>query len=662
MKYLITGATGFIGRRFVKKLLARADAEVYAVVREQSREKWDAMQSCFDHAGNRLHAVSGDLVDPGLGLSDEDRAALAAIDHVVHLGAIYDLVANADDQITANVDGTRHALDAAVLLKAGCFHHVSSVAVAGRYDGIFREDMFHEAAGLDHAYFRSKHDAEALVRDQSAIPYRIYRPSVVVGDSRTGEMDKVDGPYYLFKFIQKVRRALPPWMPAIGIEGGRWNVVPVNFVVDALDALVHQPGRDGGCFHLTDPNPLRIGELIDVFARAAHAPPLVMRINTRMFGFIPPYVLKGIVGLPPIRRAINVILKDLGLPRELFGFINYPTRFDCRETLAALEGTGIECPPLDTYATALWDYWERNLDPDLFRDRSLSGRVRDRVVVVTGGSSGIGKATATMMAQAGAKVAIVARDPEKLADTRKEIAAMGHEVHTYSVDLTDFDACDAFVEQVQVDLGDVAVLVNNAGRSIRRSIMASYDRFHDFERTMKLNYFSCLRLALGFLPSMQKNHQGHVVNISSIGVLTNAPRFSAYVASKAALDAFARCAAAEFSGEGIHFTTINMPLVRTPMIAPTKMYAKVPAISPEEAAGMVAQAVIGRPKRIATRLGIFMSIIYAIAPKVTEVLMNTAYRLFPDSSAAKGQEDGEAQKEVSPEQAAFAEIMRGIHW
>jgi NAD(P)-dependent dehydrogenase (short-subunit alcohol dehydrogenase family) len=167
------------------------------------------------------------------------------------------------------------------------------------------------------------------------------------------------------------------------------------------------------------------------------------------------------------------------------------------------------------------------------------------------------------------------------------------------------NAIDAVAKKILADHGTVEFLVNNAGRSIRRAVINSLDRFHDFERTMQLNYFGAVRLILAFLPQMVAQKRGHIINISSIGVLSRAPRFSAYVASKSALDAFAECAASEFLDKGIHFTNINMPLVRTPMIAPTKMYENVPTLSPEEAAGLVVEAIVYRPVRIATRLGIF---------------------------------------------------------
>jgi len=284
------------------------------------------------------------------------------------------------------------------------------------------------------------------------------------------------------------------------------------------------------------------------------------------------------------------------------------------------------------------------------------------VVVITGGSSGIGKAVALKLATAGAKVVICARGEEELAATRREIEAAGGICHTHVVDLTDLAACDALVKQVLAEHGAVDVLVNNAGRSIRRSIALSYDRFHDFERTMQLNYFGALRLIMGLLPSMAERKQGHIINISSIGVLTNAPRFSAYVASKAALDAFSRCAQAEYSDLGIHFTTINMPLVKTPMIAPTRIYDSVPTLTPDEAADFVAQAIIERPVRIATRLGIFASILYAVMPRAYEIIMNTAFRLFPDSTAAKGMSARGEIERPTDEQIAFASLMRGVHW
>jgi NAD(P)-dependent dehydrogenase (short-subunit alcohol dehydrogenase family) len=521
--------------------------------------------------------------------------------------------------------------------------------------------MFDEAENLDHPYFQTKHDSEKIVRTETKIPWRVYRPGLVVGDSKTGEMDKIDGPYYFFKLIQRMRQFLPPWMPTIGIEGGRINIVPVDFVVDAINHIAHQRGHDAKAFHLVDPTPMRVGDVLNTFASAAHAPAFTIRVNAALFGFIPRGIKKGLMALTPIRRIRNAILQDLGLPSDIMQFVNYPTRFDCRETQAVLKDSGIAVPALDSYAWRLWDYWERHLDPDLFIDRTLKGQVRNKVVIITGGSSGIGLAAAHKMAEAGAVTVIVARDPDKLAEAKRAIAERGFLAHTYSADVADEAQCAKFVETVAREHGPVDILVNNAGRSIRRAVENSYERLHDFERTMAVNYFGALRLTLSLLPQMQRKRSGHVINISSIGVLTNAPRFSAYVASKAALDAFTRCAASEFADVGIKFTTINMPLVRTPMIAPTKIYQNVPTLSPEEAADLIVQAIVYKPVRIATRLGVFGEVLHALMPRVAQIVMNTSFRMFPDSDAAKGKKDGE-KTEQTPDQIAFQQLLRGVHF
>jgi NAD(P)-dependent dehydrogenase (short-subunit alcohol dehydrogenase family) len=662
MAYFVTGATGFIGQFLVANLLKRGEP-VYVLVRKSSLKKLSAQRAAWGADEKQVVAVIGDLSLKNLGVADADVKKLKGkVRHFFHLAAIYDVKATAEAQQIANVEGTRHAIELAGAVQAGCFHHVSSIAAAGLYDGTFREDMFEEAEDLDHPYFKTKHDSEGLVRRDCKRPFRIYRPGIVVGHSKTGYIDKIDGPYYFFKFLQKLRELLPPWMPMIGIEGGRINIVPVDFVADALDYLAHKRGLDGKCFHLTDPAPHRIGEVLNIFARAGHAPQMTMRLNARMFGFIPAPILYGLGSLSPIKRMVRAVLTDLGIPRDVFQLINWPTRYDNRETAKALKGSGIEVPPLASYAAKLWDYWERSLDPDLFIDRTLSGQVKGKVVVVTGASSGIGKATALKMAAAGAKVILVARGEEKLLETRTEIEAAGGFGAIVTCDVSDMVSCDALVARVLKEHGGCDYLVNNAGRSIRRGVLNSFDRFHDFERTMQLNYFGALRLIMGFLPKMLEQKRGHIINISSIGVLSNAPRFSAYVASKSALDSWSACVASEFIDKGIHFTTINMPLVRTPMIAPTKMYENVPTLSPEEAADLVVEAIVYKPVRIATRLGIFAAISHAAAPRLTQIMLNTAFNMFPDSAAAQGKKGGEAQQQLSPEQMAFAALTQGIHW
>jgi NAD(P)-dependent dehydrogenase (short-subunit alcohol dehydrogenase family) len=664
MNYFVTGATGFIGRNLVGRLLQR-EGTIYALVRAGSRGRLEELRTAWGADGARVVPIDGDLSQPGLGVSEEDLLTLRGeVDHFFHLAAIYDMAAGAEAQEVANVEGTRHAVELAGAIEVGCFHQVSSIAAAGLYEGTWTEDMFEEAEDLDtHPYFRTKHESERVVREECRRPWRVYRPGIVVGDSRSGEIDKVDGPYYMFKLLQQARRVLPGWLPTVGIEGGEINIVPVDFVAAAIDHIAHQPGLDGRAFHLTDPKPKTAGEVLNLFARAADAPQAALQLDSGITDPVTSLARTGLRFLPPARQAMKAALNRVGIPPGVLQYVNYPTHFDSAKTQAVLAGSGIEAPPLESYADRVWDYWERNLDPDLFKDRTLSAAVRGKVVLITGASSGIGKATAVKVADAGATVLLVARSVDKLEETKREIETAGGIAHIHRCDMSEPEDVERMAEEVLAYHGQVDILVNNAGRSIRRSVKLAYDRFHDYERTMQVNYFGAVRLILALLPSMAARKSGHIIDVSSIGTQTNPPRFSAYVASKAALDAFGRVIASEVYDDGVRITTIHMPLVRTPMIAPTRMYDMFPAITPEEAAEMIAGAMVAQPKKVATRLGTFGELLYAVAPTVSDRILNTAYKLFPDSQAAKGKGADEApDKAPTTEAVAFAHLMKGVHW
>src|SRR5436190_6231817 len=552
MSYFVTGATGFIGRNLVELLLER-EGTVYVLVREGSKGRLQELRNRWGVDSDRVVGIVGDLSQPGLGISEEDVERLRGqIDHLFHLAAIYDMTADAASQNVANIEGTRHMVQFAEEVEAGRVHMVSSIAAAGLYKGIWREDMFEEAEDLDnHPYFRTKHDSEGIVRTELDRPWRVYRPGIVVGDSETGEMDKIDGPYYFFKLIRRLRGTVPEWVPMLGVEGREINLVPVDFVARAMDHIAHLDGLDGRAFHLTDPNPKTAGEVIDIFARAAHAPQSSVRIPAAAVGVVAP-LLKTAASLPPGDVVADWLLRDFGVPRSVLTYVNYPTSFDSRGAQAALAGTDIRVPPLEAYADKLWDYWERHRDPDLFEDRTLVGAVRGRqglitgsgqvleqqvpdellrlvrrvrgrasleqavrgrVVMVTGASSGIGKSAAMKIADAGGTVLLVARTAEKLEATKATIEADGGTAYVHSADLSDMDDIDRMADEVLAQHGHVDILVNNAGRSIRRSIALSYDRFHDFERTMQLNYFGAAKLILKLLPVMRDRRSGQIINV-----------------------------------------------------------------------------------------------------------------------------------------------------
>src|SRR5689334_12643647 len=661
MSYFVTGATGFIGRYLVEQLLHNREGDIHVLVRAGSQDKLDKLIAERWDGSDRIKPVTGDLTEPNLGVADEWIAAnRGSVDHFFHLAAVYDMTADDQTNERMNVQGTRNAVALANALEAGHLHHTSSVAAAGLYRGLFREDMFDEGQQLPSAYHRTKFESEKIAREESTVPWRVYRPAVVVGNSQTGEMDKIDGPYYFFKAIQKLRHWLPEWVPLIGPELGYTNIVPVDYVAAAMDHIAHQPDLDGQAFHLTSPKSQRSGAVLNTFARAAHAPQLGLRVDKRLIDALPKGTISMLMKLPPLKDVRRTMLADFGIPEEVLEHVGFTAQFDTRDTERALAGTEIAVPELDSYADKLWDYWERNLDPDLFRDRSFAHAVNGKVVLITGASSGIGKAAAFKIAAAGGIPLLVARSADKLEETKQEIESRGGTAYTYSADLSDLDSIDQLVEQVLSDHPAVDVLVNNAGRSIRRSIALSGDRFHDFERTIQLNYLGTIKLTMGLLPHMRERHRGHVVNVSSIGVQTNPPRFSAYVASKAALDAWTRVVSSEVIGDGVSFTTIHMQLVRTPMIAPTKIYDQFPTITPDEAADLICEAIRSKPKQINTRLGTFGEVAYSLAPKAVDQILHMAYKVFPDSAAAKGEKD--PNEKASMEQVAMANLMKGVHW
>ena len=276
-------------------------------------------------------------------------------------------------------------------------------------------------------------------------------------------------------------------------------------------------------------------------------------------------------------------------------------------------------------AAAGWR-WRQRFSPR----GALRRRVAGQVVLITGASSGIGAGLSHRLARAGATVLLVARSLDKLQDTVDDIRADGGRAHAYRCDLADLDSCDRLCEQVLAEHGGVDILVNNAGRSIRRSVMHSLDRFHDYQRTMQLNYFGAIRLAMNLIPAMQARGQGHVINVSTMGVQSAPARFSAYLGSKSALEGWTLAAQNELVHTGVEFTLMNYPLVRTPMIAPTAIYRYVPAMSEERAVDWLCEAIVTRPKRKVPAFGLASQVMYQVLPKTSELIVNTSFQLLRD--------------------------------
>ena len=692
MNYLVTGATGFIGGRLVQRLLEERTGTVHCLVREGSLGKLELrMEDWGPEADARVVPVLGDLTKPKLGLAEHDLEELreAGVTDVVHLAAVYDLTADATTQQRVNVEGTRNVVAVANALDAR-LHHTSSVAAGGLEDRVLVEDHDLESVrqGLDNPYFSTKHDAEKAVRGEAEVPFRIYRPSIVVGDSRTGEIDKVDGPYYFFKLVKLLGDRLPSWLPMLAPEGGTINIVPVDYVVDAMDRIIHLDDEqwDGKVFHLVDPHPHTVGQLMDMIAEAVDGPRFPVRLDVGLLDVVPGAVKNVLNTITPARSAGRMLMRQLGIPTETLQYLDWPTTYADDNTRAALAGSGISCPPLDAYLERIYFYWLRELSGSR-GGGGVKGAIAGKIVMITGASDGIGKDTAVKVAELGGHVLLVSRTRSKLEAVQKEIEDAGGIASVHPCDISEDEDIIRMAKEVLAEHGHVDILVNNAGRSIRRSVKLSLDRFHDYERTMQLNYFGAVRLTLELLPSMIERGDGHIINVSSIGVQTNMPRFSAYVASKAALDAFGRCISSELWDDGISLTSVYMPLVRTKMIAPTAIYKYFPALTPDEAANRIVGAMVQRPKKVATVLGTAGQLSYALAPKALDAVMHRGYSMFPDSKAAKSgssSDDGMSSEDKARErrkQAAraaqagaddesrptydrllYAWLLKGLHW
>jgi len=346
---LMTGFPGFLGSALLPRLLARrGGTRAVCLVQPQhlltARQRVLEIENDHPHVRGRIELVEGDITVPDLGRSAEARAGLGDVSEVWHLAAVYDLTVDEAVARRVNVDGTARVLDLCGTLPGlRRLQYVSTCYVSGTYAGAFTEEMLDEGQDFLNHYESTKFEAELLVRKAMAdgLPATIYRPGIVVGDSTTGETQKYDGPYFLASFL----RRQPPiaLVPAVGdADRVRISLVPRDFVVDAMDELSVLDGTLGRTFALTDPNPPTVRELVDLFA--AH---LGKRV---LWARLPLGFARTVLGsVPGLERL-------LGIPAEGLDYFASRTTYPTTNTVAALEGTALRCPPFADYADTLLDY------------------------------------------------------------------------------------------------------------------------------------------------------------------------------------------------------------------------------------------------------------------------------------------------------------------
>lgn len=639
---LITGATGFLGQYLVEALLKKGHQLTLLVRNPESaasKELNDRWRQVTEKSSIKF--IKFDLSKDDLGLTK--KSLLKEFDHVYHLAAIYDLSTAESDMLNTNVEGTRRLLSR---LKQdgfkGCFHFVSSIAVAGDFSGQFDENMFDAGQKHDHAYHLSKFESEKVVREYKQFndfSVRIYRPSAIVGHSETGHIDKIDGPYYLFLIVSFLKRWLPGKVPlALPKTKVVLDIVPVDYVVEGLVCISQLKDadllQDQFCFHLSDPNTATLSDLFTKVLSVSDGPSIGISVPVdQVSKLVFSKQFKMIRNLQAIHILKREVLKSLKIPEHIFEALMPKLKFDSKKTLSLLETYSIAPPKLNDYIEVLWEYYNKELDPQKHRLNSAKKLFNNKRVLITGGSSGIGFESAKIAYSLGAKVILVARDQAKLDECENNIKGLGTnlgEISTYSCDLSDLNACDELVRYIENNYGSVDILFSNAGRSIRRSVSKSQGRFHDLERTMQLNYFGAARLILGLLPGMLKQGGGQVVHSSSMGTISATPRFGPYMASKIALDALMDSMAAEFTNQNMTFSIIKFPLVQTPMVAPTAEFKKSKLTSPEQAAMMFVDTVIDQSRMRVPVTGKLLSLASFLSPNIMTQLYNYAFQVWPD--------------------------------
>ena len=641
MASFLTGATGFIGRHVLELLMARKET-VYCLVRKPSEDHLHDIALRLQHLKGRVVPVRGDLTQPRLGIDTTKLVELAeaGIDHFFHLAALVDLSADSEALARANVEGTRHAMEVAISLEAGCLHYVSSVAVAGHYDGTFTETMLEQAERLNDPYASTKHDAEALVRSEYPRAYRIYRPSVVVGHSETGEIDKIDGIYHFFRGIQRLRASVPGWMPRIGIETGSLNVVPVDFVAKAIDHIAHTKDLDGRTFHIVDPQHRKASEIVDELCKAAKVPTFSTFVKLPAVPEPLVKLLDASEQLPGVRRAQDAVLAELGLPRRLIGYFGHSTEYSCEETLKALAGSGIELPPFESYAVKLWQFWERHLGSMPTRNARLARAVEGKRVLIARAGGRLETILARRLAASGAEVVLLDSDATALDELRTQIVRAGGCAYSHRAAPKSSSERKALLARIlEQHIGiDVLICGSSEAPPPKASALDDLDSAA-CEEALRDHYLAAVDLVLGLLPGMRERELGHVVLLTSLPLAGGSD--PAQLAAAAALDAFATALAPELAAESVAVTSAHLP----PLKSETRTAsAPLTEVDVEGAADVICDALIHRPRRANTWLGTASEVTRAAAPQTFEVATSLLSRWPASRWSTWGQTKAPAER------------------
>ena len=630
MRFFLTGASGFLGKYLLELLCKDQDVKtIYLLLQDKSRLDYIEQHLLNKNIQmKKIVFIQGDITKKNLDITENKfNLLLGNIDKIYHLAALYDLNANSKKLDLINHQGTKNTLEFAQKIKAKSFDYISSIAVAGNFSGKFFENDNLKKPKTKNAYYESKYKAELHIHNNCNIVYKIFRPGIIVGSSIDGYIEKVDGIYYIFNLLSELKKNLPAWFSLACPEGGILNLVPVDYVAKAIHKISKSQTKND-IFHITDSAPYSFGQIIELLLQEQNSPKINFTIKNSFLNFLPKGFLSFLKNNYFLSKIYSVLLEYYKIPKSSLEFINYKTFFDNKNSQKILNKESINCPNLKSYIDVLYQYWDKNKNIENQKEQALVTEIKNKHIVLTGATSGIGLETLKALSCYNINLTVIARDLVKLDKKITDIKNIKANIYKIKADFTDERQIKKAITKSITKFKNVDIIINNAGFSIRRDILKSNNDLENYKKLMQINYFAPLSLILSALDSMKQQNSGHIINISSIGVLTKAPKFSGYIAAKSALENFSYAADAELDKHNIKFTNINMPLVATPMINPVKIYKDIPTISSIDAKDLIMEAIIKKPKRIATKIGIFVNIIHAIMPSFGQVLNSESFEFF----------------------------------
>jgi short-subunit dehydrogenase/thioester reductase-like protein len=631
--YVITGASGFLGRQLLASLAnENSHSRIFALIGcSKADDLRDWLRRNKTDTRN-VTILTSNLEEQDCGLATEAFADLEPDNiHVYHCAAHYDLADDDSDKcMAANVAGTTNAIALAQRLNARSFNHMSTIAVAGVYHGVWTEAHFSEAGTWRNNYGRTKHMAEALVRNAPFPIVNIFRLGVLVGDSQTGQNFKSDGIYGFFPALEGLLNHLPSGTPLPSFGWGYIPICPVDHAAASVSALAATAEPGLNVFHLFEDEVLRVDDILQALIGAADRDHAVFPTGLSHLAGQYNVLARHDRVLRQLKEEVFDVLRDFDIPVELLGEINHATQFTNATTSRRLQYLGIPSPRFRDYAPYIWRSWQAQ--------RTIEAKTRAATcfentnVLLTGGTSGIGSKIAQKLYVRNANIVVFSRNHDAFSKLQDRLGKPPpNRLRFVACDLMDDTSISDALTRLDADGWTPDIFIHAAGISIARNFLKMSEDIEETKRLTQVNFLSAAAIIRKILPGMVQSGRGHIVSLSSISCQMDIAEFASYSASKSALDQLMTALRAELLGKGIRFSTLHLPLVRTPMTRRNIRLRDVPMLSDEAAAARVIDAVVQQRFRTSEPFGLFLAVLKQLFPKGSLAASTLAWRVYTRS-------------------------------